>query len=258
MSDRASSLPIRTQADGADERLHSKIVDFSDPGGADKQVEVSEKLAHVRAFGNDPAGVKRQLKLSELGNVNSDGVYDATNNTKPSEQGIIGHTRNVAPSEADLTKRVTAVQDSGGTVRALDISLHDEAGEPYSATNPMPVSFEESEGTEVLDYQTSVAVASSASVNHDYTVTALKTLLGSKAWATASGKLKLELKLETAAGSGVFNNKYVAFNSTSNPNVDIPLEKIVKQVAGAKVRLTITNLDNQAQDLYSTLLGVER
>jgi hypothetical protein len=49
----------------------------------------------------------------------------------------------------------------------------------------------------------------------------------------------------------------IKFNSTANPNIDMDLKNVVKQVAGAKVRVIITNRDNQPQDLYSTLLAVE-
>jgi hypothetical protein len=105
-------------------------------------------------------------------------------------------------------------------------------------------------GDEVCDYNTSAAVATSATVNHDYTVTALKTFVGEEAWVSGSGKLKVELLVNGAT-------KFVGFNSTANPNVRIPLERIPQAAAGQVIRMTITNRDNQAQDVYSTLMGLE-
>jgi hypothetical protein len=105
-------------------------------------------------------------------------------------------------------------------------------------------------GDEIVDFNTSAAVAKDASVNHDYTVSAGKTFIGEEAWVSGSGKLKAELLV-----NGVL--KWVGFNSTANPNIRIPLERMVKASAAQVVRFTITNRDNQAQDLYSTLTGVE-
>ena len=257
MSDYDSGLPVRSEADGADERVQTKIVDANNPDTQQMEVD-TDNNAHVEVHGNNPVGGDETLRLSELGHPNTDGLYDGTDNTDPSNSAVIAHSRNASPADTQSTERVTSIEDSGGTVRALDISLHDEDGEAYGPTNPLPVSFEESEGDELDDFNTSAAVAKDISVNHDYTVTAAKTLLMEEILASGSGKMKVELQLETAAASGVFDTKVVMFNSTAKPNVRIPCSKIRKQVAGAIVRIKITNRDNQAQDLYSNLLGVER
>lgn len=108
--------------------------------------------------------------------------------------------------------------------------------------------------TEVDDYNTTVAVATGATVNHDYTVTALKTLLMRQAWATASGRIKVELIIDPG---GTPLTKFVGFNSTANPNIEIPIYDLIEVAAGTVVRIAITNLDNRPQDVYSTLLGNE-
>ena len=259
MADYNSGLPVRSEADGTDERLQTKIVDATSPDTQQMEVD-TDGNAHVEMHGNradDNADVV--LSLSEEGKPNGRGDYEADDNSEPNSSGLVAGIRSSNNNRTDQTEHITSIEDSGGTVRALDISLHDEAGEAYSATNPLPVSFEESEGDEVCDYQTSSAVVKDASVNHDYTVTAAKTLLSQGAWVSGSGKLKVEVQKETAAASGVYNTIFVAFNSTSNPNIDIKMDKICgKQVASANIRIKITNRDNQAQDLYSTLYGVER
>jgi len=252
MSDYNSSLPVRTQAD-VDERLQSKIVDFTNPA-LGMEVD-ADGNAQAKMHGSDPASADRVIRVSELGAVSVDGVYHATNNTLPSASGMIAHTRDAAPDETDQTKRITAI--SNGTVHAMDVSLHDSAGAAINAGNPLPVSFSETLGDEVHAYNTSAAVAANASVQHEYTVTALKTLNLKQILAAASGKMKAEVKVETGVAAGTYNTKAVRFNSTANPLADTLLSVPLVVLAGVKVRITLTNLDNQAQDLYSTIIGTE-
>jgi hypothetical protein len=249
MADFDSSLPI-------------SITDFVDPDGTDKQVEVSEKLVHIRAFAKDSDGTKREMRLSQEGALNSDGDYDASNNKKPSSNGQILHDRAAtaaSPSETSQNKRPTAVEyDDGSSTRVCqDMSLHDESGVPYSQSNPLPVSVSESEGDEIQDYQTTASVLKDSSTDHDYTVSALKTFLGKGFHISASGRVKYEIKLETAAASGTYNTVLVGFTSSANPVAQVELRSILKQVTGAKVRVTITNADQKTMDLYSTLQGIE-
>lgn len=112
-------------------------------------------------------------------------------------------------------------------------------------------------GTEICSYSTSASLAGGASVNFDYTVTALNTLTIEQGWASGSGKIKATLAVETAPASGTYTTKFVGFNSTSSPNIEIPVKRLLKQAAGAKVRITIQNRDILAQDVYATLTGSE-
>jgi len=257
MSDYDSGLPIRSESDGTDERVLVKIQDGADPGGANKTTEVSENLVHNRTHGEDPAGTKRQLKLSESGKANGDGDYDAVNNSEPNSTGMVAHDRTATPDETHQNKRPTATSGDNDKT-ALDVAISDSDGNHFSESNPLFVSFSENPGDEIVDYNTAASIAKDATSNHDYTVTGGKTFLLDEIWCSASGKMKVEVQFETAAASGVFNTKWVGFNSTANPNVRIPAEKIGKQVAGAKIRIIRTNRDNQAQDLYSTLVGIEK
>lgn len=252
MADQATSLPIRSEADGADERVHSKIVDFADPGGSDKQLEVSEKLAHIRAFGQNPAGTKTQLKLSELGYANGAGVYDVTNNTLPATVGNVVHTRNATPGAAQQVIRQTGI--TNGSVHAADVALSDGAGAPISAANPLPVQLLESgAGDEINDYDTAAAVAKDATDDHVYTATSL--FLLKKVWASASGKMKIEVQVDPDGLSG-YATVAVGFNSTANPNIE-PTFAPVELASGGLVKVIRTNLDNNAQDVYSTIIGLE-
>jgi len=252
MSDYNSGLPVRTEADGTDERLHAKIVDGADPT---KRMTVDSDLnAHVEVHGNNPTGGDEVLRLSEIGALTPDGVYDASNNTKPGNSGLIASTRNATPSDTTQTQRITSITNA--LKRLLDVSIHDEDGNAFSASNPLPVTSVDSEGVEVNDYGMDT-VAAGASATHDYTVTALKTLKLSQVWASASGKMKIEIKIETAVASGVYTTKYVGFNSTANPNIDVPVKENITVAAGVRVRVIRSNLDKQSQDLYTTIGGHE-
>jgi hypothetical protein len=255
MADYNSSLPVRSEADGTDERLHSKIVDGANPS---QMATVDADLnLHVEMHGNDPAGVDRVVRLSELGALTPDGVYDVANNTKPGNLGLIASSRAAAPDDTTQTQRITSVIDTGGTVRALDVSMHDEDGNPFSNTNPLPVTLTDPPGAKINDYATSAAVAAAASVNHDYTVTAAETLELSHIYASGSGMIKCEVKVETAAASNVFVTKFVGFNSTANSQIDFWINEAIEVATGVRVRLTITNRDKQPQDVYSTISGHE-
>ena len=260
MADQNTGLPVRTEADLDDERLHVKVVDGTSPAVNQMSVD-ADKNAHVESHGNDPAGTDRVVRTSELGSTSVDGVYGVSNNTDPSNSALIGHVRQVSPADTDQTERVTAKQGSvNTTVHALDVSLHDENGNAFSPTNPISVSVVDTEGGDPVNkYTTSSTVISGASVNHDYTVTALKTLSLRQIEASGSGKLKMEVKIETGVASGIFNTKWVQFNSTANPNLSLELKAPESVAAGVRVRVTLTNLENPAhsQDLYSTISGRE-
>jgi hypothetical protein len=255
MADQNTSLPVRSQADGTDERLHVKIVDGTN-SPAVNQVEVdADNNLHTEIHGNDPTGTDRVVRTSELGALTPDGVYDVANNTVPGNVGLVASVRDAAPGDTTQTQRLTAV--TNGNKRLLDVSMHDENGAAFSASNPLPVTVVDSEGTEVNDYNTGAAVAAAGSSNHDYTVTAATTLKLSSIWAAASGKMKIQVQVETAVASNTFTTRFVGFNSTANPNIHVPIGENISVAAGVRVRVIRTNLDNQAQDVYSTISGHE-
>jgi len=255
MADFNSSLPVRSEADGTDARVQVKIVDGVTPSTI--ATVDSDKNVHIEAHGNAPAGTDEVLRLSELGAVTPDGLYDATNNTKPGNLGLITSTRVASPGDTTQTQRLTSITDTGGTVRALDISLHDQLGNAYTETNPLFVTSAPNPGTEINDYNTAAAVAAAGTSNHDYTVTAGKTLSLSQVWYSASGKMKAEVQIETGVATGIFNTKFVGFNSTAEPSNAIPIKENILVAAGVRVRVIRTNKDNQAEDLYTTISGHE-
>lgn len=253
MADYNSGLPIRTEADGADERVHVKVVDGTTP--SQRMTVDTDGNAHVEIHGNDPAAVDQVIRTSELGAITPDGVYDVANNTVPGNVGVIASSRNASPSDTTQTQRVTAVTNS--TVRALDVSLHDDTGAPFTALNPLYVNNVGVVGSPINDYATSASVAAGATVTHDYTVTLLKVLSLDQIECSASGKLKVVVAIETGIATGVFTTKWVQFNSTATPNTSLNLRELITIAAGVRVRVSLTNKDNQGQDVYSTISGHE-
>lgn len=148
---------------------------------------------------------------------------------------------------------------AAGATRPLDVAMRDASGVLFgSPANPINVSVSSViAGDEIANYNTVVAVAAGATSNHDYTVTAGKTLLLNQIEAAASGKAKIEVQIETGVATGIYTTKFVQFNSTANPNISIHLDSAISVAAGVRVRVIRTNKDNLAQDLYSTILGQE-
>lgn len=156
------------------------------------------------------------------------------------------------------TLRTVANQGAPNTAANAWPTVLTTGGVVNSPTNPIFVSNSDTVGTSIDNYQTTASVVAAASTNQDYTVTAAKTFYSKQVWASASGKIKVVVQFETAAGSGTFNTFWVGFNSTADTNILIPIPTSKTQVAGARIRITITNLDLLAQDVYSTLSGTEQ
>ena len=147
---------------------------------------------------------------------------------------------------------------AAGSTRPIDAALRDSAGSLYTAANPFPVQMSAGEaGTEVHNFNTAASVAAGATSNHDYTITTAKTFKATKFFASASGKLKIEVQV--SADGTTFVTKFVGFNSTAEPNISIDLGQFTLSDSGtgAKIRIIRTNRDNTSQDVYTTISGVE-
>jgi hypothetical protein len=156
-----------------------------------------------------------------------------------------------ATGAADFNNGATGAQ----TLRvAANLAV---GGANVSVTNPVPVTLDTVSGTSVNDYKRAVAIAVGATDNHDYTVTAGKTLYFDQIEASASGKAKMEVEIETGVATNVFNTFFVQFNSTSTPIMSLILSNPITVAAGVRVRVVLTNKDVAAEDMYSTISGKE-
>jgi hypothetical protein len=249
-----SQLPIKSIQDGLDERVLVKIQDAEDPSGAEKGVQVSEKKAHVRVHAKDSEGADKQVLLSQEGHVQSNGDYDAATNKRPSSQGLIASDRDASPSETTMNKRPTAIAGNDDKV-AMDVAISDSQGNRIDENNPLAIYLAESPAEEVDDYNDADAIASGASANHDYTVTASTTFKSLEFEGSASAKAKWDLQIEDGVGAGTFTTVATRFNSTANPNISGKYKKGI--AAGVIIRIVKTNLDNKAQSVYSEIKGLE-
>lgn len=158
--------------------------------------------------------------------------------------------------------------DGAVTVSATDLDIRDLThvsdsikvgdGADFLAINSdgsINVVPQEDPGTERVSYNTAATLAAAATSNHDATYTNAGKLF--QVWGSASGKLKITVQIETGAATGTFNTVAVGFNSTANPNIDIRFAKYAAIPAGARVRVIRQNNDNQSQDVYSTIIGLE-
>lgn len=252
-TDYKSGQPIRSEADGADEKVIVKIID-GQTGGSNQMTVDSDQNAHVEMHGNQPTtGTDIVLRLSEQGAVNPDGDYDASLNTKPASIGLIVHDRATTPSETDSNFRPTGVAGTvNDQVHAVDVALHDEAGNPYSDVNPMPVSIVDSEGSEINDYFESTApVAKDGSDEHIFTAAAITKITQIELCSS----VRTVFLIEFAPDGSTYTKHWTKINSTSNPNVSLMIKEVIELPIGGKVKITRTNRDNQPATLYSTISG---
>lgn len=177
---------------------------------------------------------------------------------------------NIQVGNADVANgNPVPVSDAGGslTVDATDLDIRDLThvsdsvrigdGTDFLAVNAdgsINVVPQEDPGTEVVNYDTSTAIAAGASDNHDFVFSSAGKLY--QVYASASGRLKAEVQIETGASTNVFNTVIVGFNSTATPDIDMNLAKYASVPSGARVRVIRTNRDNQAMDVYSTIVGI--
>lgn len=257
MADFNSSLPIRTESAGdaivkvADATLPSQQLTVN----ADGSVNITDNGGSLTVDATD-------LDIRDL-----DSAQDSVEVLQATHDNLNANA-NIQVGDVDVSNgNPVPVSDAGGslTVDAVDLDIRDLThvsdsvkvgdGTDFLAVNTdgsiNVVVVSEQDGTEVIDYQTTTALAAAASTNHDYTVPGGVTFYGEEAWMSASGKIKAQLLINGAV-------KWIGFNSTANPNIRIPLEHLAKAAATQVVRITITNNDNQAQDVYSTLLGVTK
>lgn len=121
-------------------------------------------------------------------------------------------------------------------------------GSNVSGSNPVPVTITSTTlGTPVQDYHTSASLAAGSSITFTYTVPSGSFSL-ERIWSSGSGKIKAVADI---AASPIMTG----FNSTANPNIDMTIVAFPSVAASSTVNVTITNRDNQPQDVYCTIEG---
>lgn len=240
-------------------RLYTQISDGGNSITVDGSVTVSATDLDIRDLTHVSDSVK---------------VGDGTDFLAIAADGSIAVTDNGGNISIDDGGNVISIDDAGGsitvdgtvTVTATDLdirnlNLTDDAvkisgnSSANSETNPIFVKNVDTviSGEEVQNYDTSSAIAADATDNHDYTVAGTTFLLKSIIYA-ASGAMKIELQTGALAS---LVTRAVAFTSAANPTgqlfFDPPIE--VPATGTGTIRIIRRNDDNQAMDVYSTIIG---
>lgn len=152
----------------------------------------------------------------------------------------------VTVSATDLDIRNLNLTDD-----AVKVSANTTANGP---ANPIYVALGSGPITgEVHDYDTSTVAATTAD-NHDYTVTTA--MLVKSVEIAASGACKAELQTGPVAS---LVTKWVGFipkeGGVISAHFDPPIE--VPVTSTGTVRIIRTNRENQSQDVYSTIVGID-
>lgn len=149
----------------------------------------------------------------------------------------------------------TAIPSGTNTIGNVNVF---SGGAANSPTNPIYVSSDSTPGTSVNDAKAASAITAGSSDNHDYTVTAGKTMYFDQAEAASAGAAKMEVFVETGVATGVFTSRFVKFNSTAFPSMRVSINNPITVAAGVRVRITMTNREVlSAENLYSTISGTE-
>lgn len=172
--------------------------------------------------------------------------------TVDTNYGVVGAS--TLRTAAQIGNAAGAADFDAGATGAQTLRV--EANQGAANAAPWNVAFA-APGAPVNDYKAAAAIASGASDNHDYTVTAGLTLHLNQVEASGSGKAKMLLEIETGVATGVFTTAAAQFNSTAETNMSIILQNPILVAAGVRVRIVMSNRDLLAQDLYSTICGYE-
>jgi hypothetical protein len=284
MSDFNSQLPIRTQNNGdvVVQLVDGTVTSQKLAIAADGSIAITDNGGTLTVDGTVELGATTLAALETITvtatNLDIRDLAFATDKVDVGGSSVELGATTLAALESITVQNgaggsAVNIQDGGNslTVDAVDLDIRnltatdvvtanikDATGTAFSTSNPLPVIVSSSTpGDEINDYSTAAAVAGGATSNHDYTVTALKTLLLTQIEASASGKMKIEVQVESGVASGSFATKFVQFNSTATPNMSIKLSQQITVAAGVRVRIIRTNKDGSAMDLYSSICGVE-
>lgn len=248
MADQKKGISVRSELD-ADELLIARIADKTTP--ANTVVVSAAGDLSVLAKGTDGSAVLT-LRTSEVGHPAIDGFYDVANNTDPSNMGLIAHTRAASPADSDQIKKLTAITNN--TVHCLDVSIHQADGSDIGPANPLNVTVGDSGGTDIFDEDDTIGVVDTPG-NHDYTVTAAKTLTLKQIVMSASvrGKYQVIASPDGATFTNVVGTFFL--------NVGIPfvwtLAEHLELANPGVIRVVRTNRDKTDAEMYTTIIGSE-
>jgi hypothetical protein len=129
--------------------------------------------------------------------------------------------------------------------------LRDDSGAAFGTeANPVFVTSTDNPNAEIHDYDKAVATASDASTTHTYSPAGNAKI--KQLHLSASGLAKFEVAFGTTTSEV---ETYVYFNSVQEPSRVVNFEAPITLAATDSIVITKTNLENKAQDIYSTING---
>lgn len=138
----------------------------------------------------------------------------------------------------------TAVDVNTGNASAGTLRVVLASNQPTINVNTNPT-----DKTNVFDYNTASSIASNATSTHTYTPGS--TVFLSQISASASGKMKVEIQYGT---TGAETTRMVKFTTPGGGLSAVwTLPEPLSVTAAQSIKIIRTNMDNQAQDVYSTV-----
>ncbi len=261
-----SGSSVTVTATDLDIRDLAFATDSVDVSGSSVTVSATDLDIRDLTFASDKVDVSGSSVTVSATDLDIRDLDFATDSVDVSGSSVTVSATDLDIRDLDFATDSVDVSGSSVTVSATDLDIRDlnhasdsvkvGDGTDFLAVNSdgsINVKVSDRSGTEADSYNTAAAIASGGTSNHDYTTTGAFRL--TSVHASGSGKMKIEVQIETASGSNTFNTKCVKFNSTSTPDMDWNLSSPILVASGARVRIIRTNRDNQAQDVYSTILG---
>lgn len=163
------------------------------------------------------------------------------------ESQTAGITGALADISAQLPAELGATAASGSL--SVTIATDQTAIPVYQAPSAL---------TPIVEFTREEAVAYAAGVTGSYSPA--NDFYLNRVQASASGRMKVEVFAGAIAGWAYDDTrrKWVNFNSTSNPNIDINCKNLKLTGGSDKVEVLAWNYEkNTAQDLYFTIVGDE-
>jgi hypothetical protein len=177
--------------------------------------------------------------------VRGEGVYEAGINDYPNSSALIAHDPSATPSGTDAVKRVTAVTGDANRT-GLHAAMLDEAGNPYTESNPLPVNNVGPEGVEGYFEHDTGDLAKNGTGTQTFSPTGTFKVTSVQVAAGTNAKAAVTLK-GAAAGR--------LFVAPAAPNASIKYDPPVELLSGQTAVVLKTNTDNNAQSVYSLITG---
>jgi hypothetical protein len=216
----------------------------------------------------DATTTSQQLAVSSAGRIGVT-LRDATTDANFVAVDASGRLSIKTATAGDVVAKI--VDTAGTNELSVDSSgristkLYDAAGNAWNIgqqtmANSMPVVIASDQSPinvnvisttpehRIHDFNTGTNIAKDASSTHTYTNNTGSTVHLEKVFASASGAMKVEVKVGPT-GSTV--TKAVAFTTSANPNAQVDFPNEIDVANGEVIEVIRTNRDKAAMDVYS-------